>query len=137
MTTLKAPVGYCSTPGCSNRASGKCTEHQKARRKATDERRGSRHTRGYGNAWTRTSDRWKATHPFCGMRADQNLHPEHSLCARRGLYYAGGRENPLVTDHILPKADGGQDVDTNYQTLCHRCHSAKTATENGGVQRHA
>ncbi|MEV5031002.1 HNH endonuclease [Sphingobium sp. LMC3-1-1.1] len=33
-------------------------------------------------------------------------------------------------DHIKPRADGGQDVYENTQSLCGPCHSAKTAEEN-------
>lgn len=100
-----------------------------------DERRGSRHERGYGSEWDRISAKWKAQHPFCGMRADSRLHQEHSACARQGIRYAGGPENRLVTDHIVPKSEGGQDEDSNFQTLCERCHSVKTATQDDGFGR--
>ena len=33
-------------------------------------------------------------------------------------------------DHIVPKADGGQDRMENLQGICWDCHSSKTATEN-------
>jgi 5-methylcytosine-specific restriction protein A len=136
-TSTKAPLGYCPTPECKNRSNGKCPSCRVGARKATDAHRGSRHARGYGSAWDRTSARWKATHPLCGMRADLRLHPEHSQCAQRGLHYAGGDRNPLVTDHIIPREQGGTDTEDNFQTLCHTCHSIKTATENGGIQRDA
>lgn len=29
-------------------------------------------------------------------------------------------------DHIMPRRRGGSDDRTNLQSLCHRCHSAKT-----------
>lgn len=35
-------------------------------------------------------------------------------------------------DHIIPKSRGGTDAPGNLQTLCGRCHGAKTATEDGG-----
>jgi 5-methylcytosine-specific restriction endonuclease McrA len=34
-------------------------------------------------------------------------------------------------DHIIPKADGGNDDDNNLQSICVACHRAKTATEGG------
>ncbi|MFC9650852.1 HNH endonuclease [Streptomyces sp. NPDC056937] len=40
-------------------------------------------------------------------------------------------------DHVRPFALGGEDVDSNVQVLCHRCHGIKTATEFGGAQRAA
>lgn len=36
-------------------------------------------------------------------------------------------------DHIVPIANGGERYDVaNGQTLCHSCHSRKTANENAG-----
>jgi 5-methylcytosine-specific restriction enzyme A len=135
MPALTAPVGYCSTPGCPNRAKGQCPDHAKARRQDVDQRRGSRHERGYDNRWLRLSARFKAAHPFCGMRADHRLHADHSLCVQQGIRYAGGSENPLMTDHILPKMQGGTDDEANLQVLCARCHSTKTTTVDNGFGR--
>lgn len=39
----------------------------------------------------------------------------------------GGDEN-LTIDHILPRALGGQDDRSNYQTLCAPCNASKGAT---------
>ena len=33
-------------------------------------------------------------------------------------------------DHIMPLGDGGSDVESNCQALCHACHGSKTALEN-------
>jgi hypothetical protein len=35
-------------------------------------------------------------------------------------------------DHIIAKSKGGTDAYSNLQSLCHRCHSQKTATIDGG-----
>lgn len=48
---------------------------------------------------------------------------------------AGSVDNPLHTDHIIRREDGGTDEPSNLQTLCQRCHSAKTATEKGQFGR--
>jgi len=40
--------------------------------------------------------------------------------------------NPLATDHILSKEQGGTDDESNLQTLCLRCHSVKTTTIDAG-----
>lgn len=34
-------------------------------------------------------------------------------------------------DHIIGIAQGGTHDDANLQSLCHDCHSTKTATDNG------
>ncbi|ELV2160624.1 HNH endonuclease [Escherichia coli] len=34
-----------------------------------------------------------------------------------------------TVDHIIPKAHGGSDADSNLQSLCWPCHKAKTARE--------
>ena len=36
----------------------------------------------------------------------------------------------LQVDHIKAQADGGSDDDDNLQTLCRRCHVAKTKRDN-------
>lgn len=82
----------------------------------SDPRRGSRHERGYGNAWDRTVRRIRARD--CDM-----CQP----CERRGdlsLYAA--------IDHKVPKAQGGTDDDDNLQVICRECHTAKTSAERLG-----
>lgn len=51
------------------------------------------------------------------------------LCGR-----VGGR---LELDHIVNKAVGGTDDETNLQILCYQCHKTKTQSESkaGGVQQ--
>lgn len=43
-----------------------------------------------------------------------------------------------VCDHIIPKAEGGTDADSNLQTLCQSCSDEKTHQESqrgrGGVK---
>lgn len=134
-TTLQAPIGFCPRKGCTTRSRGLCADHQKDHRKDSDSRRGSRHQRGYGTTWDHLSAQWKADHPICGMRADKKLHLDHSACARHGLMNAGAIDNPLHTDHIVRREDGGSDDQSNLQTLCQRCHSTKTATEKGQFGR--
>ncbi|EFO1861873.1 hypothetical protein DUZ28_23195 [Escherichia coli] len=46
------------------------------------------------------------------------------VCLRAGVV----REAKTV-DHIIPKAHGGTDADSNLQSLCWPCHKAKTARE--------
>jgi HNH endonuclease len=78
-----------------------------------DRRRGSRHERGYGAAWTRV--RVQALSRDAGL-----CQP----CANAGRVTIG-RE----VDHKVPKYNGGTDDLDNLQTICKPCHEAKTARE--------
>jgi hypothetical protein len=33
-------------------------------------------------------------------------------------------------DHIVALADGGENIESNFQILCGQCHEAKTSVEN-------
>ena len=91
-------------------------------------RRGSSAERGYGARWGKYRAAWLRLHPLCGDRCS-TASPEHSLCLQQGRI-APARE----VDHIHPaKPDDPQFWDAaNLQSLCHRCHSTKTATHDRG-----
>jgi 5-methylcytosine-specific restriction endonuclease McrA len=56
------------------------------------------------------------------MRADGELHAEHSRCWQNGIY----TYEDLVTDHIVPMSKGGAQYDRqNLETLCRSCNTAK------------
>jgi 5-methylcytosine-specific restriction endonuclease McrA len=119
MTT--APPHYCPQPGCRRLVVGRgyCPTHARQR----DQARGSRVARGYDGAWAAFSKRWLATFPWCGQRADGQLHLEHSRCVQRVE-----RVRATVTDHIVALVDGGTTCDPkNSQSLCASCNSAKAA----------
>jgi 5-methylcytosine-specific restriction enzyme A len=75
--------------------------------------RGTRHERGYGAAWDRL----------------------RKSILRRDLYLCQpceriGRTTPArEVDHIIPKANGGTDDDTNLQAICKAHHLEKTQAE--------
>jgi 5-methylcytosine-specific restriction protein A len=46
-----------------------------------------------------------------------------------------GDRGEAHVDHVVPKSAGGTDTLENLQTMCVRCHSAKTAREDGGFGR--
>lgn len=86
--------------------------------KATKARAGSNTSqaspeRGYGSKWDVIRGRV--------LKRDKGL---CQLCLRAGVV----REAKTV-DHIIPKAHGGTDADSNLQSLCWPCHKAKTARE--------
>jgi len=99
----------CSAPGCP-RASvvhGRCAAHQPAPRR---DRRGSAATRGYGHSWRKVRDAYLARFPYC------------KECG----------ELATDVDHIVARAVGGTDDESNLESLCHRDHSRKTAARNRG-----
>jgi len=71
--------------------------------------------RGYGYKWQKLRQRI--------IRRDKGL---CQICLKQGRISPGNE-----VDHVLRKADGGGDVAENLQVLCQRCHSEKTAQENG------
>jgi 5-methylcytosine-specific restriction protein A len=81
-----------------------------------DRSRGTRHQRGYGAAWSRIRERI--------MRRDGGL-CQPSL--RHGYLISAS-----AVDHIVSKAAGGTDDDSNLQAISHEVHLAKTAAERLG-----
>lgn len=87
-------------------------------RSVKPENRASSGARGYGRRWQKYSQARLFAHP---------------LCIRCGAA-------AQCTDHILP-VTGPSDplfwLPSNHQSLCHKCHGRKTATEtNGEALRH-
>lgn len=56
-------------------------------------------------------------------------HPWCEQCRRTGQYVRSTQ-----VDHIVRLADGGTNHPDNYQALCDKCHTAKTAFENGKIR---
>lgn len=112
------PRRPCSHPGCAELVDqGRCAKHQhyqQQQRQQYDQYRGSAHERGYGAAWRKLRARILKREPLC----------RH--CAARGVTTVA-----TDVDHIIPKSQGGTDDESNLQPLCHACHSAKTAREDG------
>ncbi len=75
----------------------------------------SRHQRGYGSAWDK-------------RRARVLLRDKH-LCQNHLRMTPAVVVTAKTVDHIIPKARGGTDADSNLESLCWPCHHAKTARE--------
>lgn len=98
-------------PGTHKPAAPSTTKHQ------PPEQRGNSTERGYGYRWQQTRAGYLRKHPLCAH------------CAR------DGRVEPATdVDHIVPhRGDQALFWDrSNWQGLCHACHSRKTAAEDGG-----
>jgi 5-methylcytosine-specific restriction protein A len=72
--------------------------------------------RGYGYAWRKVRN--------LALRRDKGL---CQSCLSQGRVRVA-RE----VDHIIRKAEGGDDSLANLQSLCTPCHEAKTRDENRG-----
>ena len=112
----------CRRPGCFRMAaegSDFCDKHQSppARLVPSEDRRESAAQRGYGHRWRKLRDWYIKAHPLC------------EECLRQGRV-----TKATDVDHIIPhKGDALLLFDVNnLQSLCHECHSRKTAGEDGG-----
>lgn len=107
----------CTYPGCSTLTHGRrCNEHRRQERREHARNRPNPAAMGYGHEWRKASRRFLQENPLC------------VLCRQ-----AGKIRTSEVTDHIIPhKGDMVLFWDrSNWQALCWRCHSRKTAREDG------
>jgi len=72
------------------------------------------------------SDQYVYDHNWRKLRAKRLTN--EPLC--RTCLEQGNITPATQVDHIKPRADGGEDVYENTQSLCAPCHTAKTAEEN-------
>ncbi len=76
--------------------------------------------RGYGYKWQQAREGYLRKHPLCV----HHLQLDKTVLA-------------TDVDHITPH-NGDMDLfwdSSNWQSLCHSCHSVKTAREDGGFGR--
>lgn len=103
----------CCAPHCRNLATSRyCTEHKHLGWENHQAGR-TRHQRGYGTNWDKIKARI--------IKRDSYLCQPH----KRAGYIIPATE----VDHIIPKAHGGTDADSNLEGTCNACHKTKTATE--------
>lgn len=123
------PLHKCNRVGCTELTRERwCPAHTKAAQVEQDERRGSRHERGYDVTWVR-------------FRAVYLKKPGNQLC--RECLKQGRTTVATDADHIRRWQSGATAAEqhrlkydeTNLQPLCHPHHSAKTAREDGAFGR--
>ncbi|EPY8414567.1 HNH endonuclease [Klebsiella aerogenes] len=112
----KRPCRHRGCAAITNDASGYCDAHRQQH--AGDGWRNyqagkSRHERGYGRPWE--------------IRRARVLQRDKYLCQNCRRH--GIATKATTVDHIIPKAHGGTDDDSNLESLCWPCHRKKTATE--------
>jgi len=109
----KLPPKPCTKPGCREFSTkkGRCKDHQFNGGWKNEK---TRYQRGYDNEWFRTRhrvlsrDEWKC-----------------QCCLRMGIYAPANE-----VDHIVNKANGGDDDYSNLEAICKDCHKAKTKKES-------
>lgn len=78
----------------------------------------SRHKRGYGSAWTKIRKRI--------------LKRDNGLCQCNDCQGGRVRITPAnEVHHIISKAKGGTDDDSNLQAINNECHKRETAADQG------
>lgn len=113
----------CSYPGCTALVAtgSRCPAHQRQanqqRNQQIDDNRGTSAQRGYDARWRKIRLMHLRAHPLC------------IECTAQGLTVAA-----TDVDHITPLAQGGTHASDNLQSLCHSCHSKKTAAQSLGWQ---
>lgn len=117
-----AAPSVCIRPGCGGRlpSGGVCDRcgaggGEAERKRRFDQGRGTTAERGYGGRWQRARLRHLQREPLC--RAHQ----------ARGQTVAATEVDHIVPHHGDPTLFWDE---TNWQSLCKSCHSAKTATED-------
>lgn len=101
----------CRTPGCSALVTdrlGFCPAHRARHHAEIDARRPSSSARGYDGEWRARRASILAANPTCECGA-----------------------KATDVDHIIPLSAGGTHHDANLRAMCHRCHSSRTARDQG------
>lgn len=109
------PCTYCGV--LVRDGTSRCPAH-KAIGKFGDARRGSSSERGYGWAWQQQRKRI--------LSRDKGL---CQVCLKLGKFRPA-----RDVDHIVHRGNGGADDDANLQSICPKCHAAKTAQEGANAR---
>ena len=117
-------VKECAAPGCSTlveETDARCTDCRAEQRRDSDARRVRPFKHLYNTRrWRGLSATFRKANPLC------------KLCSERGLTVASEEVDHIVTPQTNPGLFWSW---SNLQALCGACHSAKTATEDGGFGR--
>lgn len=102
------PLGWCTIPGCTNRANGRCADHGGS----TTGARPSRSRRGYTNEWATRARRYLELNPHC----------EHDGCTALAtqVHHVPDRA-VLVAQHVTDP-----DAEVYLHGLCDAHHALHT-----------
>lgn len=109
------PRRVCSWPGCTSLTRARyCARHEAAASAIGSDRRGM---------WPRRRPHGDYTGEWRAIR--EVILRVEPMCRMCGM-------PATCVDHVVPRHRGGTDHPANLQPLCARCHSRKTASEDGG-----
>jgi 5-methylcytosine-specific restriction protein A len=114
----KAAPRPCTRPGCGLLIApgAVCPKHPTRDGSFSDRSRGTRHERGYGAEWDVTR--------AAIMKRDAGLCQPCLQATPERVTRA------YAVDHIVNKAEGGTDDESNLRAICRACHKAKTQEES-------
>lgn len=95
------PCLLCPFPSVRN---GRCSAHNRERRRIEGRARGTRQQQGYGADYQRARAQAIRAQPFCSV----------CLTTER-----------LTADHVVPLSKGGTNDPSNLRTLCVWCNSRR------------
>lgn len=104
------PPRPCTKPGCAAYSvkQGRCADHPRPQWVKNNPNSGK-----YGWAWSK--------------KRDKILKRDGYLC--QPCYRQHKFTEAKEVDHVVPKAAGGSERDSNLEAICHTCHKIKTRDE--------
>ena len=113
------PPRSCNEPGCPNVTHSKyCNKHAAEHTRVHTRERVGSNKQGYNNHWRRERKAFLLRNTLC-----ENCLNKHDVIRAA-----------TQVDHVIPHKGNMKlfwDV-SNWEALCHSCHSKKTARENAG-----
>ena len=113
---MRRALSPCAVHGCAEFAMehGRCREHAAQLVARYEQTRPDAVERGYGGEWLKLRKEFLSEYPDC------------AICGAPAT----------DVDHIIPRVRGGSDDVDNLESLCHACHSRKTARFENHWGRH-
>jgi 5-methylcytosine-specific restriction protein A len=111
------PARPCKHNGCpslTNDPTRYCAEHKRQAQQEQDRERGTAAERGYTYQWSKVRKMYLNEFPLCND------------CEQVGKVTSA-----TEVHHIKPIGEGGNNERDNLMSLCHVCHSRRTAKEQG------
>lgn len=128
-----APLRPCPAVGCRQLTrGGRCEAHRRDRHRQFDATRGTATQRGYGTSWRRIRLAVLAAPSSSHRRPDGLVAGHGPLCVMCHVEHQ--RVQPATdVDHL--DGNSANNDPENLRSLCHSCHSRRTAVDQGFARR--